>query len=86
MQFKMCNVRIQSSSMWYKDWAKVQSLIDRFYDSGKKIYIFDGSKQNSNDDYDWWESEHFWEQLDNNKEQLQHVYLVGGELMLVEPL
>jgi organic radical activating enzyme len=88
----LCNLKCvmcgpQSSSMWYKDWAKVHST-DHFYDSGTKINMSDGSKQNRKDresDYDWWESEHFWEQLDTHKEQLQHVYLVGGEPMLVEP-
>ena len=88
----LCNLKCVmcgpgSSSMWYKDWAKVHST-DHFYDSGTKINISDVSKQNKKDrasDYDWWESEHFWEQLDIHKEQLQHVYLVGGEPMLVEP-
>jgi len=88
----LCNLKCvmcgpQSSSMWYKDWAKVHST-DHFYDSGTKINISDGNKQQKKDrasDYDWWESEHFWEQLDKHKDQLEHVYLVGGEPMLVEP-
>lgn len=88
----LCNLKCvmcgpQSSSMWYKDWAKVHST-DHFYDSGTKINISDGNKQQRKDrasDYDWWESEHFWEQLDKHKDQLEHVYLVGGEPMLVEP-
>jgi len=88
----LCNLKCvmcgpQSSSMWYKDWAKVHST-DHFYDSGTKINISDGNKQQRIDrasDYDWWESEHFWKQLDKHKDQLEHVYLVGGEPMLVEP-
>jgi len=87
----LCNLKCvmcgpQSSSMWYKDWAKVHNT-DHFYDSGTKINMADVSKQQRKDrasDYDWWESEHFWEQLDQYKDQLEHVYLVGGEPMLIE--
>jgi organic radical activating enzyme len=69
----------QSSSMWYKDWASVYNT-DHFYDSNTKIEI--NNKDDTN--YDWWKSEHFWQQLENNIDQLQHVYLVGGEPMLIE--
>ena len=87
----LCNLKCvmcgpQSSNMWYKDWAKVHNT-DHFYDSGTKINIADGKKQRGNDhvsEYDWWQSEHFWEQLENNMDQLEHVYLVGGEPMLIE--
>jgi len=87
----LCNLKCvmcgpQSSNMWYKDWAKVHNT-DHFYDSGTKINITDGKKQLGNDhasEYDWWQSEHFWEQLDQYKDQLEHVYLVGGEPMLIE--
>jgi len=87
----LCNLKCvmcgpQSSSMWYKDWAAVHNT-DHFYDSGTKINITDGKKKLDNDcesEYDWWQSEHFWEQLDQYKDQLEHVYLVGGEPMLIE--
>jgi len=87
----LCNLKCvmcgpQSSSMWYKDWAAVHNT-DHFYDSGTKINITDGKKQLGKDcasDYDWWQSEHFWKQLDQYKDQLEHVYLVGGEPMLIE--
>ena len=87
----LCNLKCvmcgpQSSNMWYKDWAKVHST-DHFYDSGTKIDIPDGKKKLGKDcasEYDWWQSEHFWEQLENNMDQLEHVYLVGGEPMLIE--
>ena len=69
----------QSSSMWYKDWAKINDT-DHFYDDGTKIEINDKNDTN----YDWWKSEHFWKQLENNIDQLQHVYLVGGEPTIIE--
>jgi len=80
----LCNLKCvmcgpQSSSMWYKDWASVYNT-DHFYDSNTKIEI--NNKDDTN--YDWWKSEHFWQQLENNIDQLQHVYLVGGEPMLIE--
>jgi organic radical activating enzyme len=80
----LCNLKCvmcgpQSSNMWYKDWASVYKT-DHFYDSDTKIDI----NNKSNVEYDWWKSEHFWEQMEANIDQLEHVYLVGGEPMLIE--
>ena len=69
----------QSSNMWYKDWASVYNT-NHFYDSDTKIDI----TNKSNPEYDWWQSEHFWEQMESNIDHLEHVYLVGGEPMLIE--
>lgn len=79
----LCNLKCvmcspQSSSMWYKDYAKIGNT-DHFYDDDDRIEINDKSNTN----YDWYQSEHFWEQFES-VDQLQHVYLVGGEPTIIE--
>lgn len=79
----LCNLKCvmcspHSSSMWYKDWAKINN-VNHFYDDGIRIEINDKNDAN----YDWWKSEHFWEQFESI-DQLQHVYLVGGEPTIIE--
>ena len=80
----LCNLKCvmcspQSSSMWYKDWSLLNNK-DHFYDDDTRIEMNDKNDAN----YSWYQSEHFWEQLENNIDQLQHVYLVGGEPTIIE--
>lgn len=35
-------------------------------------------------DYNWYEDEHFWSQLEENIHNVEHVYMVGGEPLLIE--
>ena len=82
----LCNLKCvmcgpQSSSMWYKDWAHMYDT-DHFEDSGEKIFFKD--KGVDSNVYDWYTSSNFWEQMEKNIDQLEHIYLVGGEPMLIE--
>ena len=36
------------------------------------------------DDYDWVHRDHFWENLEDNVAGMQHVYMVGGEPLIIE--
>lgn len=84
----LCNLKCvmcgpQSSSMWYKDWSKIHDT-DHFEDAGQKIKFKNNKKDVDTDVYNWYKSDNFWEQMEKNVDQLQHVYLVGGEPMLIE--
>ncbi len=79
----LCNLKCvmcgpQSSSMWYKDYGKINNT-NHFYDDSDRIEIND--KDNTH--YDWYTSEHFWEQFER-VDKLQHIYLVGGEPTIIE--
>lgn len=79
----LCNLKCvmcgpQSSNAWYKDWSRVYDT-DEFLDSGQTIKF-----NNADSVYDWHESDNFWQQLESNIDNLQHVYLVGGEPTLIE--
>lgn len=82
----LCNLKCvmcgpQSSSMWYKDWAKVYDT-DHFTDSGKTIYFDD--KHQLDQTYNWWQSPAFWDALQENLHSIKHIYLVGGEPTIIE--
>ncbi len=71
-----------SSSKWYKDYNKIFDQ-DYFYDTGEKIF-FDKSKNlDLIGDYDWYEQDSIWEQLNEHLTNIKQIYLVGGEPLLI---
>jgi len=82
----LCNLKCvmcgpQSSSQWYKDWAKVYDT-DQFTDSGRVIKFDD--KELLEKTYNWWKSPDFWNHLEQNLPYVKHLYLVGGEPTIIE--
>jgi len=79
-----CNLKCRmcgptDSNSWYEDWIQLTGD-SKFKDSGKIIEIKDATTSS----YNWYEYEPFWQQLENNMHNIQHVYLAGGEPLLID--
>jgi sulfatase maturation enzyme AslB (radical SAM superfamily) len=84
-----CNLKCRScgatdSNAWYGDQVKVWG--DTYFDTAgdMKIIKVDGKYQLENDIYKWYENEGFWNNLNNEIPNIQHVYMVGGEPLLIK--
>jgi sulfatase maturation enzyme AslB (radical SAM superfamily) len=67
------------SSAWYDDWIKLTGT-NKFKDTSGIMEIVD----NKVAAFNWPEYEPFWEQLEANIHNIEHVYFAGGEPMLIE--
>jgi hypothetical protein len=79
-----CNLKCRmcgptDSSAWYEDWIKLTGS-NKFKDTSGIMEIVDGDVPAFN----WPEYEPFWQQLEANIHNIQHVYFAGGEPMLIE--
>ena len=87
----LCNLKCRmcgptDSNQWYEDHVKVWGG-QSFKDSHGKVELIQNQKGRwitKNNDYDWIDSENFWQQLENKVHDLQHVYIVGGEPLLID--
>jgi organic radical activating enzyme len=86
----LCNLKCvmchpASSSQWYEDYV----LLNReeyFRDGGKTINLKNiNGRYKDQGEYDWWNNDIFWNNLEKKIPYLKQVYLVGGEPMLIEP-
>ena len=79
-----CNLKCRmcgptDSSAWYDDWIKLTGT-NKFKDTSGIMEIVD----NTVAAFNWPEYEPFWEQLEANIHNIEHVYFAGGEPMLIE--
>ena len=79
-----CNLKCRmcgptDSSAWYDDWIKLTGT-NKFKDTSGIMEIVDDKVAAFN----WPEYEPFWEQLEANIHNIEHVYFAGGEPMLIE--
>ena len=79
-----CNLKCRmcgptDSSAWYEDWIKLTGS-NKFKDTSGIMEIVDDKVAAFN----WPEYEPFWEQLEANIHNIEHVYFAGGEPMLIE--
>ena len=79
-----CNLKCRmcgptDSSAWYDDWIKLTGT-NKFKDTSGIMEIVD----NKVAAFNWPEYEPFWEQLEANIHNIEHVYFAGGEPMLIE--
>ena len=79
-----CNLKCRmcgptDSSAWYSDWIKLTGT-NKFKDTSGIMEIVDDKVAAFN----WPEYEPFWEQLEANIHNIEHVYFAGGEPMLIE--
>ena len=78
---RMCGP--QDSTGWYDDWNKLYD-VDWFNDThGREQMHRQNGKWISNS-YSWHNSDSFWQQIESNAGNLQHVYMAGGEPLLIE--
>ena len=71
------------SSAWYDDWIKLTGS-NKFKDTSGEVSILENSKGYYATEFDWPNYEPFWQQLESNAHNIQHVYFAGGEPMLIE--
>lgn len=83
-----CNLKCRmcgptDSSAWYDDWIALTGS-NKFKDTSGIIEIKEDSNGFNVEAFNWPSYEPFWEQLEANIENIEHVYFAGGEPMLIE--
>lgn len=84
-----CNLKCRTcgptdSSLWYEDQVKLWG--DTYIDTPgeMKIKHINGKYIIENDIYKWYKKEYFWNQLYKYIPDIKHVYMVGGEPLLIK--
>ena len=83
-----CNLKCRmcgpaDSDMWYKDWIELTGS-NVFNDTSGDVTIEDVNGKLCVSQFDWPNNEKFWQQLEKNAHNIEHVYFAGGEPMLIE--
>jgi len=78
---RMCGP--EDSHTWYKDWVNMYG--NKWDDTHGKVTL----EKNENgrwvtDAYDWHYSTTFWEHIESNIKNIEHVYMAGGEPLMIE--
>lgn len=84
-----CNLKCRScgptdSSSWYEDQVKVWGETT-YYDTTEQVELIqvNGKYQPKHDIYNWYKSNKFWDHLHKEIPNIRHVYMVGGEPLLI---
>jgi len=78
---RMCGP--QDSTGWYDDWNKLYD-VDWFNDTHGREQMFKQNGKWFSNSYGWHDSDSFWKQIEANDGNVQHVYMAGGEPLLIE--
>jgi hypothetical protein len=78
---RMCGP--QDSTGWYDDWNKLYD-VDWFNDTHGREQMFKQNGKWFSNSYGWHDSDSFWKQIEANAGNVQHVYMAGGEPLLIE--
>lgn len=78
---RMCGP--QDSTGWYQDWIAMYGK-DTFEDTHGIVKIKKIDGKLVSDGYSWYMSDSFWQQLEANADNIQQVYMAGGEPLLIE--
>lgn len=83
-----CNLKCRmcgpsDSNAWFEDWIKLTGK-NTFNDTSGEITIDNVNGKLCASGFDWPNSEGFWQQLEQNAHNIEHVYFAGGEPMLIE--
>ena len=85
----LCNLACRmcgptDSHSWYEQWSSYTGE-DSFKDTHGVVQLIRNSVGRlTTSDYDWHDSENFWTQIENNLDNIQHVYMAGGEPLMIE--
>jgi len=72
------------STGWYTDHVKLTGD-ESFYDTHGKVELVKGiSGKYTTNDYEWYESDKFWQQLSILAKKVVHIYMAGGEPLLID--
>lgn len=86
----LCNLKCRmcgptDSSKWYDDQVKMWGT--KYRDSHGEVELVKNNKgkyKPKTDIYNWHESDVYWEQMDNNINEIKRLYIVGGEPLLID--
>ena len=85
----LCNLACRmcgpaDSHMWYEEWTKYNKQ-ESFTDTHGVVKLHrNASNRLVTTDYDWHNSLKFWQQIESQLGNIQHVYMAGGEPLLIE--
>lgn len=85
----LCNLKCRmcgptDSHSWYEDWLQLYGG-DGFNDTHGYVKLEKNSKGRLyTSNYDWHTSEKFWDHIESNIPNMQHVYMAGGEPLMIE--
>lgn len=85
----LCNLACRmcgptDSHTWYEQWSEYHGS-ESYDDTHGTVKLTRNEKGRlSTTDYDWHDSESFWNQLETNIPNIEHVYMAGGEPMMIE--
>jgi hypothetical protein len=85
----LCNLACRmcgptDSHTWYEQWLEYHGG-DSYEDTHGTVKLTRNEKGRlCTTDYDWHDSETFWDQLETNIPNIEHVYMAGGEPMMIE--
>lgn len=86
----LCNLACRmcgptDSHTWYEQWVDYHNEGDQYHDTHGLVTLKRNAKGRlSTTDYDWHGSENFWNQIEANIDNIEHVYMAGGEPMMIE--
>ncbi len=84
----LCNLKCRmcgptDSSAWYEDWFELNGTLE-FKDTSGPVQITKGPGGYSSKAYDWHYSDEFWNSFEQQLPQIQHIYMAGGEPLLIK--
>ena len=85
----LCNLACRmcgptDSHTWYEQWTDYHKS-NSYKDTHGTVTLKRNEKGRlTTEDYDWHSSESFWQQIENNIPYIEHVYMAGGEPMMIE--
>ena len=85
----LCNLACRmcgptDSHTWYEQWTDYHDSTEYSDTHGMVKLIRNEKGRLTTSDYDWHDSETFWQQLEENIPNIKHVYMAGGEPMMIE--
>jgi len=86
----LCNLKCRmcgptDSNMWYEDTVKLWG--PQYTDSGQKIKLVKNTKgkhEPDTDIYSWYDNKNFWNDLENEIPNIERLYIVGGEPLMID--
>ena len=84
----LCNLACRmcgptDSSHWYKDWILLNGT-KVFYDTHGPVSLKQKGEQFVTSSYNWHYKEKFWQQIQNNLPNIRHIYMAGGEPLMIK--
>jgi hypothetical protein len=85
----LCNLACRmcgptDSHTWYEQWTEYNNSTE-YKDTHGIVKLTRNDKGRlTTTDYDWHNSENFWSQIEANIPNIRHVYMAGGEPMMIE--